>query len=121
VANKQPLRESFRCAWHGIRHAVAHERNFRLHIVAAILAVALCIVFRVDNVSFFLVLYAIFCVLAAELINTALEALTDLYCGGNIHPLAKVAKDCGAAAVLLAAVQAVAVAVIVALGIFYGN
>ena len=106
--------DSFANAWHGIRHAIARERNFKLHIACAVAAAIICIVLPVDSVHSFMVMYAIFFVLCMELINTAVEAMIDLYCGKKLTPLAKIAKDCCAGAVLLASVQAVLVGVIVA-------
>ena len=110
----QSLSESFKYAWNGIRHTITNERNFKIHIACAILAAILCIVLPIDGIHSFMVMYAIFFVLCMELINTAVEALVDLYCGQSIHPLAKIAKDCCAGAVLLASIQAVIVGVIVA-------
>jgi diacylglycerol kinase len=106
--------ESFRHAWHGVRQTAARERNFRTHIYIGIAAVAACIVFRVETAQFIWVVFSIFFVLCMELFNTAVEALTDLLCGTKPHPLAKLAKDTAAAAVLLASLLAVIVAVTVA-------
>ena len=111
------LADSFHHALNGLRVAVAKERNFKIHIACAALAVAACIIFSVDTVHFALVAIAIGCVLAAELFNTAIEALTDLSCGGKPHPLAKAAKDTAAAAVLVAAAQAAIVGIIVAVSV----
>lgn len=111
------LSNSFRNAWQGVRHAAAHERNFKIHITLAILAVACCIAFRVEIAMFLWVVYAIFSVLSMELLNTAVEAVTDLVCGQKQHPLAKIAKDTAAGAVLLSAVQAVVVAAVVAVSV----
>ena len=108
------LSDSFINAWGGIRHAIASERNFKVHLAFAITAAVLCILLPVDTIHSFMVMYAIFFVLCMELINTAVEAMIDLYCGKNLSPLAKVAKDCCAGAVLLASVQALLVGVIVA-------
>jgi len=107
------LPDSFGNAWQGIRHAVAQERNFKIHIICAIAAAFICIILPVDSVHSFMVMYAIFFVMCMELINTAVEAIIDLYCGKTLSPLAKIAKDCCAGAVLLASVQALFVAVIV--------
>lgn len=106
--------DSFGHAWRGIRHAIASERNFKIHMVFAIAAAIACILLPVDTVHSFMVMYAIFFVLCMELINTAVEAMIDLYCGKTISPLAKIAKDCCAGAVLLASIQAILVAVLVA-------
>ena len=108
------IHDSFTHAWRGVRHAITHERNFKIHIAFAVAAAILCIVLPVDSVHSFMVMYAIFFVLCMELINTAVESMIDLYCGKNISPLAKIAKDCCAGAVLLASIQAVFVGVIVA-------
>jgi diacylglycerol kinase len=98
----------------GIRHALARERNFKIHIICGIAAVLACIILQVGVNMFIWVVFAIFSVLCAELFNSAVEALTDLACGSQLHPLAKIAKDTAAAAVLLASVQALAVAVTIA-------
>jgi len=106
--------ESFGHAFDGIRKTAAKERNFRIQIIMGIIAVILCIIFRVDTWHFVLVAFAIFFVLSMELMNTATEALTDLICQGKPHPLAKTAKDAAAGAVLLSSAFALVVGAIVA-------
>ena len=98
--------ESFKNAFAGIRAVSAREKNFRIQIYIAVAAVIFCIIFRVTTWHFVLVAFAIFFVLATELINTAVEAIVDLITGGRTHPLAKIAKDAAAGAVLLASVFA---------------
>ncbi|MCL2047191.1 MAG: diacylglycerol kinase family protein [Defluviitaleaceae bacterium] len=95
-------------AFAGIRETAARERNFRIQIVMGILAILVCIVFQVDALLFVLVAFAIFFVLAMELVNTAVEAVVDL-ASAKTHPLAKIAKDAAAGAVLLASAFAVIV------------
>ena len=107
--------ESFRHAVNGIRATARRERNFRIHIVVAVVAIAACIVLRVRFIHFAMVGLSIFFVMAMELVNTAVEALVDMYCRGKSHPLAKLAKDAAAGAVLLAAVQALIVGTLVAI------
>lgn len=109
--------ESFRHAIDGIVHAIKKERNFRIQIFLGILAVTACIIFRVETWQFVLVIVAIFFVLAMELMNTAIEALTDLFCKGSIHPLAKIAKDAAAGAVLLASALALIIGVVVTVSV----
>jgi len=106
--------ESFNYAFTGIRAAAARERNFRIQIFLGIAAVIACIIFQVDAWHFVLVAFAIFFVLAMELMNTAVEAIVDLVTGGKPHKLAKIAKDAAAGAVLLAAAFALVVAAVVA-------
>ncbi|MCL1862241.1 MAG: diacylglycerol kinase family protein [Defluviitaleaceae bacterium] len=107
--------ESLGFAFNGIRKVAATERNFRLQIIMGILAIICCIIFQVDALLFVLVTFAIFFVLAMELVNTAVEAIIDLTTAGKIHPLAKIAKDAAAGAVLLASAFSVIVAVAVAM------
>jgi len=109
--------ESFGHALDGIRKTFKSERNFRIQIFLGILAVIACIIFRVETWHFVMVAFAIFFVLVTELINTAIETLTDLSCKGKIHPLAKTSKDAAAGAVLLASVFALVVGVVVAISV----
>jgi undecaprenol kinase len=109
--------ESFRNAVSGIRKTIINEKNFRVQIFLGIIAVIACIIFRVEAWQFVMVAVAIFFVLSAELVNTAIEALTDLSCKGKIDPLAKTAKDAAAGAVLLASVFAVIVGIVVAVSV----
>jgi diacylglycerol kinase len=109
--------KALRYAFAGIQRTASRERNFRFQIIIAIFAVAACIIFQVDNWHFLAVVLSIFFVLAMELVNTAVEAVIDLVCKNQIHPLAKLAKDAAAGAVLLASFQAVIVGIIVALSV----
>ena len=109
--------ESFKHAVNGIRTTALRERNFRIHIFFAIFTVMACIVFRVEALYFAMVGFSISFVLVSELINTAIEALVDMYCRGKPHPLAKLAKDAAAGAVLVASVQAVVVGILVAISV----
>ncbi|MCL2356056.1 MAG: diacylglycerol kinase family protein [Defluviitaleaceae bacterium] len=109
---------SFRDAFDGIQVIARRERNFRVQIILGILAILACIIFQIlgvfDALLFILVGFAVFFVLAMELVNTAVEAIIDMISGGKSHPLAKIAKDAAAGAVLLASVFAIIVAVAVA-------
>lgn len=104
-------------AFTGIRAAAARERNFRIQIIIGILAIIACIILQVDALLFVLVGFAVFFVLAMELVNTAVEAVCDLVTGGKNNPLVKIAKDASAGAVLLASVFAVIVACAVAMAV----
>ena len=114
------LYESMRHAFNGIRSTTIRERNFRVHIFCAVLAIVACAVFRVGLLKFAAVGASIIFVMAMELINTAVEALVDMYCRGKPHPLAKLAKDAAAGAVLLAAAQALIIGIIVAVSVLRG-
>lgn len=77
----------------------------RNHFIAAIVVLLLALLLRVSPVEFTLLAISILFVLFAELVNTAVEAVVDLVSPG-FHPLAKVAKDTAAGAVLVAAIGA---------------
>lgn len=103
---------SFRYALGGLT-ACFKGRNFRIQLCMGVLALLLCGLLRVSCVETCIVLICIGLVLAGECLNTALEAAVDLACP-KIDPLAKLAKDCAAAAVLVLS----AVSSIIALLIF---
>ncbi|MCL2023679.1 MAG: diacylglycerol kinase family protein [Oscillospiraceae bacterium] len=90
------------------------ERNFRIHLVCMIYMYAFLGIFDwfvLDKAQWAILFIANAIVLSAEIFNTAIEALVDLATRQQ-HPLAAIAKDCAAGAVLICAVMAVAVGVI---------
>ena len=102
----------FRFAGQGVWHAVRTQRNMRVHLAAAAAVVAAGAVLRSGAVQWACVALAIGMVLAAEIVNTVVEAMIDLHTQ-QFHPLAKVAKDGAAGAVLVTSLAAVGVAVAV--------
>lgn len=102
------LLKSFSCAVAGIAHALKTQRNMRIHAVAAAVVLAVSLYLRLGTRDFLLVLFSITLVFVAELLNTAIEAAVNLAASVE-HPLARAAKDVAAGAVLVAAVNAVAV------------
>lgn len=106
------LMESFKYASTGLVYSFRTQRNFRIHCGMTFL---LGIVFLLVDLAVWEVLFllsAAFAVLISELINTSIEKTIDLYTS-RYHPLAKVAKNCAAAAVLTAALYAIIVSVII--------
>lgn len=97
--------KSARFALAGIRHGWATQRNFRIEVVLGTLAVLVAVWVQAPLAP---VLLACGLVLALELLNTAVEAVVDLV-SPETHPLAKVAKDAAAGAVLAGSVFAVLV------------
>jgi len=105
----RPFLERLRFALAGIAHAFRAESSFRTHVLAAIVALAMLAWLRPEPVWWAVVALAVAAVWAAELFNTALEHLADRL-HPEQHPQIKVAKDCGAAAVLVCSIAALAVA-----------
>lgn len=91
--------------------AAAGERNFRTELVFALAALVMNVVFRVDVGAWIAVVLCIGFVLACEAMNTAMEAVVDLV-SPEQNKLAKIAKDCAAAAVFISTMTALAVACI---------
>ena len=108
TATRSGFWRSFSFAWQGVWHAVRSQRNMRVHLVAAACAITAGLVLRISAVDWACIAAAIGLVLTAEAFNTVVEALTDLYTD-QFHPLAKVAKDTAAGAVLIASVAALGV------------
>ncbi len=104
---------SFKYAWAGIVYAFQTQRNFRVHTSIGIVAIALCWALRVSHVEIAVICLTIGAVLVMEILNTALESLVDLTVGQTYHELAKVAKDCAAGAVLMAAIIALLIAALI--------
>jgi diacylglycerol kinase len=95
-------RRSFGFAYQGIRHAWATQRHLRIHAAVAVLAVVLGVFLRLSGAEWAVLCLTITLVLVLEMLNTVVEAAVDL-ASPDYHPLAKIAKDVAAGAVLLSA------------------
>jgi diacylglycerol kinase (ATP) len=96
---------SFRDAFSGLRHVLLTQRNAWVHALATVIVLALAAWLGVGRVELALLVLAIGMVWSAEFINTALEAAVDL-ASPDLHPVARIGKDVGAAAVLVASAAA---------------
>ena len=103
---------SFGHAGRGVWSALRSEVHLRLHAVATVVVIGLGFYSGLSRLEWALVALAVAGVWAAELMNTAIEALTDL-ASPAYHPLAGKAKDVAAGAVLLAALGALVVGALV--------
>jgi diacylglycerol kinase len=99
-------------AFNGLWYALRTQRNVSVHVVLAIVATLLGLVLRITPLEFALVFIAISSVFIAEMFNTVFELCVDL-ASPDYHPLAKIAKDVAAGAVLLSAILAVVIALLV--------
>jgi undecaprenol kinase len=101
----------FRAAFSGLRRLVKSERHFQLHLAAAACAIILAAFLDFTPLEWAILIVTIGLVLVAEGVNSAIERAIDTTTPG-FHPLAKAAKDVGAAAVLIAAIVSVVVALL---------
>jgi diacylglycerol kinase (ATP) len=106
------LLESFNVAFEGIIHVLRTQRNMRLHFLIAAGVLVAALSFDVSRLELVVLLLAIAFVLIAEMVNTAIEAAVDVS-STAFDPMAKLAKDIAAGAVLIAAINAVAVGYLV--------
>jgi len=107
-----PLVESFNYAVEGIIHVLRTHRNMRIHFAAAAAVLIVALWIGVDRMELVVLLLAIAFVLIAEMINSAIEAAIDV-ATSSFDPLAKLAKDIAAGAVLIASINAVAIGYLV--------
>jgi diacylglycerol kinase (ATP) len=104
--------QSFNWAVEGVIHVLRTQRNMRIHFALATAVLILAFSYGVTKLELMALLVAISFVLIAEMVNTAIEATIDL-ATTSFDPLAKMAKDIAAGAVLIAAVNAVVIGYLV--------
>lgn len=107
--------ESFNFAIEGVIHVLRTQRNMRLHFAAAVAVIVVAVAVGVSKIELSVLLISIAFVLVAEMINTAVEGAIDA-ATTSFDPMAKLAKDIAAGAVLIASVNAVAVGYLVFAG-----
>lgn len=106
------LVESFRSAAAGLLYATRTQRNLRIHLAIAAAVVGIGLWLGLPVGQWAVLALTVGFVLVSEIFNTVLEALVDLV-SPEYHPVARVAKDATAGAVLLAALVAMVVGLLV--------
>jgi len=104
--------ESFNNAINGIIDTVRTERNMKIHLIVALCILIASFFFDITRYEFLILAVTITMVIAAELINTAIEATIDMTTN-YYHPLAKISKNAAAGAVLITAINALLVGYII--------
>jgi len=99
-------------ALNGLKEAFIRERNFRIHLIIAIIVICFSIYFRLSVVEWMIVSILISFVLITELMNSLIERIID-YLKPEYHPQAKIIKDISAAVVLIAAITSVIIGVLI--------
>jgi len=107
--------ESFNNSIEGVVHVLRTQRNMRIHFAIAVAVLAVAAAVGVSKLELVALLLAIAFVLVAEMINTAVESAIDVSTTA-FDPMAKLAKDIAAGAVLIASVNAVAIGYLVFAG-----
>lgn len=103
---------SFKNAFAGVIYVFKTQPNFLVHAIAAFIALFLAAYLRVTTAEFILIVFTIVLVLMAEMVNTAVESVTDLI-SPEWHEKAKIAKDVSAGMVLVSAVGSIIVGILI--------
>ena len=106
------LVDSFNYAIEGIIYSIRTQRNMKIHMIATIIVLSATFFYDLSRIELLIITMTITLVIVAEMINTAVEcaidATTNFY-----HPLAKIAKNVAAGAVLITAINAVLVGYVI--------
>lgn len=101
--------EAWENAFNGIIYAVTTQGNIKKQLVIAVIVMIVSLFFNLNRAEFLCLMFTVILIIIAEMINTAIETVVDLYTD-LYHPKAKIAKDVGAGAVVIAAINAIIVA-----------
>lgn len=104
---------SFQHAFAGWAFVIRTQRNAWIHALASVLVILVSLWLRLGLQEWAMIILAITLVWTAEFLNTALEAVADLASNGQQNRLAKVGKDVGAAAVLIAALSSILIGILI--------
>jgi diacylglycerol kinase len=104
--------QAFRYAFSGWWFVIRTQRNAWIHAVVSVIVVLMCFWLHLTSRDWAVIVAAITMVWMAEFLNTALEAVVDL-ASPQKHFLARVGKDVGAAAVLIAAICAAVIGLLI--------
>ena len=115
MRRKRP-QDSFKYAAEGILHCFRTQRHMQFHFIMLVLVLASGLLLGLDTRDMLILLFCISLVIATEMVNTAVETVVDMITQ-TYHPLAKLAKDVAAGAVLIASANAAIAGVL----IFFGS
>ena len=110
--HKDPFYKSLGYAISGIIQCIQKERNIKIHLVFMFLVIICGFLFQLSITEWLVCILLFGLVISLELVNTAIEAVVDL-CTQEHHPLAKIAKDTAAGAVLISAIASVVIGLII--------
>ena len=109
---KAPLYKSFSYAFEGIFTCIRKERNIKIHCVFMFLVIIAGLLLHLSVTEWCICLILFGLILSLELVNTAVESVVDLVTEER-KPLAKVAKDTAAGAMLISAIMAAIIGCII--------
>lgn len=104
--------DSFKFAFNGLKSLFKNEHNARIHIIAGIVALTTGLILKIDILEWCLLLIVIGIVFITELLNTSLEALSDIV-DPEWNEKIRHAKDYAAGAVLISAILSVIAGILI--------
>ena len=108
IKNKN-FADAWKNAFNGIIYATTTQGNIKKQLIIAVVVVIISLFFNLSKAEFLCFLFTIVLILFAEMVNTAIETVVDLYVD-VYHPKAKIAKDVAAGGVVITTINAVIVA-----------
>ncbi len=108
LKNMKHFVDSFNYAIAGVVHGLRTQRNMQVHLLAAVLVIFISFNLKLERIELLSISFAIALVLIAEMLNTAVESIVNIV-SPEESSVAKIAKDIGAGAVLIAAINAIVV------------
>ena len=114
------FQKSVMYALNGIRLAFRSQRNFRKHILIALLTFSIAFFLHVELIEFCMIIFANMFVLVVEMLNSVIEFVIDAYYKNKWAKLAKLSKDIAAGAVLLSAVTSAVISFLIFANKIYG-
>lgn len=115
MKQRKRSRDSFKYATEGILHCFRTQRHMQIHFAMLVMVLVSGLMLRLRTPEMLLLLFCISLVIACEMMNTAVETVVDMITR-TYHPLAKLAKDVAAGAVLVASANAVIAGTLILFG-----
>lgn len=103
--------DAWKNAIEGIIYGVKSQRNIRIQLIIGLCVISVCVILKLKIMECIILCFAVFLVIVAEMINTAIEAAVDLTTA-EYNEKAKRAKDAAAGAVALASINSVVIAIL---------
>jgi len=104
--------KSFKYSMEGLIYSYRYEQSMFIHFIFTVIVITLNILLKVGATNWLFTMLMLVVTLAAELINTSIEAVVDLVTL-EIHPLAKIAKDCSSAATFVLSISSIVLALFI--------
>lgn len=110
IIRNMRLLDSFKFAIRGITYCINNERNMRIHTVAAMYVLIFSLFFQLSPIKYAVLFLTIALVISSEMMNTAIEELTDMS-SENYNAMARISKDVAAGAVFVCALFSIFVGI----------